>query len=270
MEPLFVRCELNDFDRAKPFRCIWRRIAQRRQPTKPCLHPLLAVLSEVRLVAGCWLRPGNSSFANNGVSFFLDLWDHLPTHRRLRVVRADSGFCVCALLRLWAQLRLKFIVVARLSRPLQRVIGKQTQWVATEVEGAEVAEVNYHEADRPADTRMILIRHRLKDKSGRAGGKLLFDFPGYLYQALATNLPRAVKPLAVWREYNGRAACEGVIKELDAGYGLPQLACQQNRFGPPRRRSPLGDWRTIWWCCSSASWAGWRQSPWAACATGCL
>lgn len=43
---------------------------------------------------------------------------------------------------------------------------------------------------------------------------------------MATNLPRSVKPLAVWREDNGRAACEGVIKELDAGYGLPQLACR--------------------------------------------
>lgn len=198
-----------------------------RVGTKPCLHPLLAVLSEVRLVAGFWLRPGNSSCANNVVSFFLDLWDYLPTHLRWRVVRADSGFCVSPLLRLWEQLRLKFIVVARLTRPLQRVIGKQTEWAATEVEGTEVAQVDYAEADWPADARLILIRHRLKDKSGRAGGKLLFDCPGYLYQALVTNLPRTVPPLAVWREYNGRAACEGVIKELDAGYGLPQLACQQ-------------------------------------------
>ena len=41
-----------------------------------------------------------------------------------------------------------------------------------------------------------------------------------------TNLPRTEKPLAVWREYNGRAGCEGIIKELDAGYGLPDLACK--------------------------------------------
>jgi Transposase DDE domain group 1 len=198
-----------------------------RLGTKPCLHPLLAVLSEVRLVAGFWLRPGNSSCANNAVSFFLDFWNYWPSHLRLRVVRADSGFCVSPLLRLWEQLGLKFIVVARLTRPLQRVIGKQTCWEATEVEGTEVAEVDYHEADWPAAVRLTLIRHRIKDRPGRAGGKLLFDCPGYLYQALVTNLPRTVKPLAVWREYNGRAACEGVIKELDAGYGLPQLACQQ-------------------------------------------
>jgi hypothetical protein len=196
-----------------------------RLGTKPCLHPLLAVFSEVRLVAAFWLRAGNSSCANNVVSFFLDLWDNLPPHLQVRVVRADSGFCVSELLRLWASLQLKFVVVARLSQPLQRVIRKETAWAATAVAGTEVAEVDHREADWPADTRLILIRHRVQEKQGRAGGKRLFDCPGYLYQALVTNLPLSVPALDVWREYNGRAACEGVIKELDAGYGLPQLAC---------------------------------------------
>lgn len=197
-----------------------------RLGTKPCLHPLLAVFSEVRLGAAFWRRAGNSSCANNVVSFFLDLWENLPRHLHVRVVRADSGFCGSELLRLGESLRLKFVVVARLSQPLQRVIRKETRWAVTEVEGTDVAEVEHREADWPAATRLILIRHRVKDKPGRAGGKVLFDCPGYLYQALVTNLPLTVKPLAVWREYNGRAACEGVIKELDAGYGLPQLACQ--------------------------------------------
>ena len=196
-----------------------------RLGTKPCLHPLLAIFSEVRLVAAFWLRAGSSSCASNVVSFFLDLWDNLPRHLHVRVVRADSGFCVSELRRLWERLRLKFVVVARLSRPLQRVIRKEITWTATTVEGTDVAEVDHREADWPADTRLILIRHRVQEKRGRAGGKLLFDCPGYLYQALVTNLPLTVKALDVWRKYNGRAACEGVIKELDAGYGLPQLAC---------------------------------------------
>lgn len=197
-----------------------------RVGTKPCLHPLLAVLSEARLVASFWLRPGNSSCANNIQSFFLDLWESLPHHIQLRVVRADSGFCVGALLRLWERLRLKFVVAARLSRPLQRFIKKEMAWEATEIQGTEVAELDYREKDWPATARLIVIRHRTKDAPGRSGGKMLFDCPGYLYQGLVTNLPRTEKPLAVWREYNGRAACENIIKELDAGYGLPELACQ--------------------------------------------
>jgi len=198
-----------------------------RVGTKPCLHPLLAVLSEVRLVAAFWLRPGNSGCANNAVSFFLDLWENLPRQVRLRVVRADSGFCQGALFTLWQGLKLHFVVAARLTQPIQRLIKKETSWQDTDLEGTQVAELDYHEAGWPASARLIVIRHRLADKQGRTGGKLLFDCPGYLYQGLVTNLPRTEKPLAVWREYNGRSACENVIKELDAGYGLPELACAQ-------------------------------------------
>lgn len=196
-----------------------------RVGTKPCLHPLLAVLSEVRLVASFWLRPGNSACANNVQSFFLDLWENLPCHIHLRVVRADSGFCVGALLMLWERLQLKFVVAARLTQPLQRLIQKQTVWPATDLEGTEVAELDHREAGWPASARLIVIRHRM-GQPGRAGGKWLFDCPGYRYQGLVTNLPLTEKPLTVWREYNGRAACENIIKELDAGYGLPDLACQ--------------------------------------------
>jgi len=49
-------------------------------------------------------------------------------------------------------------------------------------------------------TRLIVIRHRLADKTSRAGGKMLLDGPGYLYQGLGTHLPMREKPLAVWRE----------------------------------------------------------------------
>ena len=61
----------------------------------------------------------------------------------------------------------------------------------------------------------------------RPGGKRLVDCPGYLYQALVTNLPESVRPIAVWREYNGRAGCEEVIKQLDADFGLPQLCLEK-------------------------------------------
>jgi hypothetical protein len=194
--------------------------------TKPCLHPLLAIFSEVRLVAGFWLRSGNSACANNVEAFFLDLWDNLPTHLRLRVVRADSGFYSAALMHLWVKLKINFIVVAKLTQPVQSLLRRETQWLPTGIDGTEVAELDHREADAPATTRFLAIRHRLEDKTSRAGGKLLIDCPGYLYQVLVTNLPRVVQPVDVWRDYNGRAACENVIKELDAGYGLPQLVCQ--------------------------------------------
>ncbi len=141
-------------------------------------------------------------------------------------MRADSGFCAGALFRLWETLKLKFVVAARLSQPLQGLIKKETCWQVREIDGTEVAELGYREKDWPATARLIVIGHRTVDKQGRSCGKMLFDCPGYLYQGLVANLPLTQKPLSVWRQYNGRAACENMIKELDAGCGLPDLVCK--------------------------------------------
>ena len=189
---------------------------------KPCLHPLLAVVAAVRLVAQLWLRPGNAPCGSNVLAFFLDLWGQLPRHLRLRGVRADAGFCLPALLDLWESLHVPYVVVAQLSQPIQRLLRRDRSWTPTEVRGTEVAELMYQGLHWAQPRRLILIRHRVADKD-RAGGKCLLDVPGYLFQALVTSLPGHTSPLAVWRYYNGRADCENVIKELQSGFALPTL-----------------------------------------------
>jgi hypothetical protein len=201
-----------------------------RLGTKPCLHPLLAVLAEAKLVAGFWLRPGNSSCASNVVAFTQDLLGYLPSFIPLRVVRADSGFCLPAWLDLLEQLGLRYIVVARLLQPLQRLLRRDLIWTPSEVPGTDMAEVWHQEINWPRPRRVILLRHQMAEKQAagqRTGGKTLVDCPGYLYQALVTNLPESERPIAVWREYNGRAGCEEVIKQLDADFGLPQLCLEK-------------------------------------------
>jgi hypothetical protein len=192
---------------------------------KPCLHPLLAVLAEVRVVAQLWLRPGNASCGNNAVAFFLDLWENLPRHIRLGGVRADSGFCLPDLLALWEQLGVPYVVVAQLSQPIQRLLRGDLPWTKTEVPGTEVAEVMYQSLNWPHPRRLVLIRHRIADKD-RAGGKKLIDVPGHLFQALVTSRPAGTSPLAVWRHYNERADCENVIKELQSGFALGTLCLE--------------------------------------------
>src|SRR5437773_12535210 len=107
-------------------------------------------------------------------------------------------------------LKFKCVVAARLSQPLQGLIKKETAWEATEIEGTEAAELEYREQGWPASARLIVLRHRTADKQGRTGGKMLFACPGYLYQGLVTNLSRTQIPVAVWMEYNVRAACENI------------------------------------------------------------
>jgi hypothetical protein len=192
---------------------------------KPCLHPLLAVVAEVRVVAQLWLRPGNASCGNNAAAFFLDLWENLPRHIRLRGVRADSGFCLPELLALWESLGLPYVVVAQLSLPIQRLLRGDLEWSQTEVPGTEVTEVMYQAMSWPQPRRLVLIRHLVGDRD-RAGGKKLIDVPGYLFQALVTSLPASTPPLAAWRYYNDRADCENVIKELQSGFALGTLCLE--------------------------------------------
>jgi hypothetical protein len=193
---------------------------------KRALHPLLAVVAEAKLVAGFWLRPGNTRCDNNVVAFTLDLLAYLPRQVRLRLVRADSGFCTSEWLSLLEQQHLPYIVVARLHQPIQRLLKSGLPWVPTEVTGTEVCEVMHQDYGWHTPRRLVLVRHQLAEKE-RPCGKRLVDCPGYAYQALVTSLPHTVRPLAVWRDYNGRAGSENVIKELDAHFGLPQLCLKK-------------------------------------------
>ncbi len=192
---------------------------------KRCLHPLLAVVAEAKLVAGFWLRPGNTVSDNNVVNFTCELLANQPRQVRLRLVRADSGFCHDPWLRLLENKGLAYIVVARLYRPLQRLLRRHLHWEPTELVGTEVAEVWHQEQGWQNPRRIVLLRHRLAEQS--AAGKRLLECPGYTDQALVTNLPVTVPVLMIWRDYNGRADSENVIKELDANFGLPQLCLKR-------------------------------------------
>jgi len=195
---------------------------------KPCLHPLLAVLEEPKLVANFWLRAGNTRCDNNVVPFTLEVLDSLPAHLRLRLVRADAGFCEARWLELLESQRLQYIVAARLATPLAQLCRRDTIWQHSAVPGTDVAEVWHRELGWTRERRIILVRHCVEEKE-RPGGKKLLDVPGYLFQAFVTNLPAAVSPIDVWRDYNPRAGCEGVIKQLDADFALGKL-CLKSFF----------------------------------------
>jgi len=201
------------------------KVGYTRKGLKPCLKPLLAVLEEAKLVAQFWLRSGNAPCASNVVGFTLELLSNLPRYLRVRLVRADSGFCEDRWLALLEERKLPYIVVAVLHHKVQALLRKETLWQPTPVPGTEVAEVIYRGVRWSRDRRLILVRHRLCEKM-RAGGKMLIECPGYAYQALVTSLPARISPIEVWRDYNGRAGVENVIKELVHGFGLPKLCCK--------------------------------------------
>ena len=146
----------------------------------------------------------------------------LPSQVRGGLIRADADFGDENVQQAAEALGVKFIFVARLTRPVQTLCRHDdAHWRPTEVPGIEVQEIH---GERPG-RRLILVRQRIAERPS-AGGKTLLEVPGYRFQALATNLPASHDALSVWRRYNSRADIENRIKELGTQFGLKALCCQ--------------------------------------------
>lgn len=192
-----------------------------RKGLKPCHRPLIAALAEPKMIAGYALRSGNTSCVNGAAEFLRQTVRRLPAQVRVGLVRGDSGFGDASVQDAAEELGCKFIFVARLTRPVQKLCRHDdAHWSATEVPGLEVQEIEHERPGR----RLILLRQRIAERP-QAGGKTLLEVPGYRFQALVTNLPRTTDAPGVWRRYNGRADIENRIKELGAQFGIKGLCC---------------------------------------------
>jgi len=195
------------------------KVGYTRRGSKPCHRPLIAALAEAKMVANYQLRSGNTACVNGAAEFLRTTLAQLPKHIRVRLLRADGGFGHPSFLEEAEKLALHYIVVARLTQPIQSLCRHGDEhWEKTELEGFEVQEAS---SDRPG-RRLILIRQRIAERP-EAGGKLLVQTPAYRFQALWTNLPASVSALGVWRQYNGRADVENRIKELGEQFGIKRL-----------------------------------------------
>jgi len=190
---------------------------------KPCQRPLIAAVAESQMVANYWLRSGNTQCVNGADGFLRETVARLPEHIRLGLLRADSGFGEESFLQACEDLKLNYIVVARLTQKVQSLCRhEEIWWKDTGIAGVQVQEV---ETDR-IGRRLILIRQRIATRP-EAGGKLLVEVPGYRFQALWTNLPSTVDALSVWRRYHGRADIENRIRELGQQFGIKGLTARQ-------------------------------------------
>jgi hypothetical protein len=193
-----------------------------KRGVKPCQRPLIAALAEAKLVANYWLRSGNTQCVNGAAAFLRTTVAQLPSHIRLGLLRADSGFGDGAFLAACEELKLPYIVVARLTQKVQSLCRHDdTHWHNTDIQGVQVQEVSTDQLGR----RLILVRQRIANRP-QAGGKLLVDVPGYRFQALWTNLPSHVQAVSVWRRYHGRADIENRIRELGQQFGIKGLTAR--------------------------------------------
>jgi hypothetical protein len=185
-------------------------------------HPLMAFVADTRMIANCWLRPGNSSSANN-VQSFLASTRHRLGDKRVSLLRADSGFSDSAFLDHLDQQQLHHIIALRQNQPLQRaLVDARGWWVLQDehgkpVEGIELTRFTYQANAWNRPRWVVGIRQHIDARAAPKGRTLsLFaDDPvigKWRFSALVTDLDLPAE--AIWRLYRGRADCENRIKEL--------------------------------------------------------
>lgn len=188
---------------------------------RPSHHPLIAFIADVKLVANMWLRSGNTSSANNFLSFLEDTLSKLK-HKTVGLIRLDSGFFQSDILDYLEEKTIDYIVAAKFTHPIQRLVHDCNNWVVLDT-GIEISEQMYQSDSWKKSRRIVVVRQRIKDRP-QATGKQLGLFleeeihKNYRYSAYATNMKLA--PAEIWRLYRGRGDAENRIKELKYDFGF--------------------------------------------------
>jgi len=188
---------------------------------RPSHHPLIAFIADVKLVANMWLRSGNTSSANNFLSFLDDTLSKLK-NKTVSLIRLDSGFFNADILSYLETKPMDYIIAVKFTQPIQRVIHDSKNWVVLDT-GIEICEQIYQSQSWEKSRRIVIVRQRIKDRPQAPGKQLnLFAeeeiYKNYRYSAYVTNMKLA--PAEIWRLYRGRAEAENRIKELKYDFGF--------------------------------------------------
>lgn len=188
-------------------------------------HPLMAFVSQTRMVANAWLRPGNTAASSNSEAFMEETFEILEG-QKIGLVRADSGFHSEKILSYLEERGHNYIIATKAYPHVKREVYGLKQWVEV-CEGIEVAEFVHHPFKGKA-RRHIVVRKQTRLRP-QSCGKLLFeDQPDYRYSIYVTNLELPGDQL--WNLYNSRADCENRIRELKSDFGL-DCFCLQDFWG---------------------------------------
>ena len=85
-----------------------------------------------------WLRSGDTSSANNFLPFLEDTLAKLK-NKTISLIRLHSGFFQADILDYLELKKMDYIIAAKFTQPLQRVIGASTSWLTLDT-GIEICE----------------------------------------------------------------------------------------------------------------------------------
>ena len=176
-------------------------------------HPLMAFVSQTRMVANAWLRPGNTADSSSCEGFLHETLNHALSGQKVGLLRADSGFYTQGILDYLESESVNYIIATRLYPNVKRAVYGLQDWVSI-CRGIDVNQMVFaHEGGK--ERRYIIVRKEIKDRPD-SGGKQLFDDPRYRFSCYVTNMDLPLDE--IWNLYNARADCENRIKELKADF----------------------------------------------------
>lgn len=184
-------------------------------------HPLIAFIADVKLVANMWLRSGNTSSANNFLSFLEDTLYKLK-NKTIGLIRLDSGFYQSEILEYLENKKMDYIVAVKFTQPIQRAIHEIKNWVVLDT-GIEICEQTHKSDSWNKERRIVIVRQKIKDRPNATGKQLkLFieeeHYKNYRYSAYVTNMKLSAHE--IWKLYRGRGDAENRIKELKYDFGF--------------------------------------------------
>ena len=204
-----------------------------KRPGRPSHHPLLAFVSDVRMIANYWLRPGNTSASTNYLSFLEDTLSRLQD-KRVGLIRMDSGFFSGNILGYLEQRQLSYIIACRLNNRIKYSLTHEKTWVEV-ADGLEIAETTYQAEHWDSPRRIVMVRQEVEKRPKAAGKQVrqleLFgdeqDFGKYRYSCFVTNLALPAK--IVYDSYRGRGDSENRIKELKYDFSIDDFVSHNFR-----------------------------------------
>ncbi len=157
-------------------------------------------------------------------SFSKKLWRYGPSARRsaLSVPILASSTTSCS--AFWQERRLPYIVVARMTRFIQREAQRVDRWRALD-ENFSVGQFRLQLCGWQRARRFVVVRERERESRGAKGRKLI-DVPGYTFRVFATTRSDAEEE-EIWRHYNRRADMENRIAELKHDLAADRFCLKQ-------------------------------------------
>ena len=163
-----------DFDSTVMNRCGCQEGAAKgynpRRPGRKSVHPLLAFVADIRMVANYWLRPGNTGATTNFLSFLENTLECLG-NKKTGLIRSDSGFYSKEIFDYLEEKRLSYIIACRFTSRSKHALVNQRAW--TEIaDGIQIAETTYRAYDWKAPRRIVMVRQQIEKRPDAAGKKI--------------------------------------------------------------------------------------------------